>query len=579
MRMRNALWLLVFLAAPVCAQQARLDERLPASTTFYVYWRGAASYEPVKNTNPLLLMWNDPEFAPARAELLDQIARNFSKTPVPAALTREMVLALLENPFVVGAVSTGKPAETKLLAKNGAEKPAVPDNTFLLYDATEKKQLLEKILSLEFAGAGSPPAITRSAFGKTSIEAVAAEKETYYRAFVGNFFIRAAQKAILEDLIGRLETATPPAANLTTLAEYQDARRVIGEQASLEFLLRIPDLTKAGLPGTSGVNADAVMKPLGVEKLRAVCGGLTFTAEATRARGAVLGDTSPGGLFDLLAGESTSNFATMAAAPAGTASFTAFRLDLPAIYKLVRSVVNAVMPSQQGNPADALEGMAATGLGMSIPDALGLFSGEFATYSTDLGIDPYSNYYAVGIHKPQQVLSLLRTFLRDKILSEDGAGQNTVLSVTTSFADLKTGAPRKRFYYLGVTPQLLLVSPRKTALRETLQRLAAPAGSSAAILAADAKFAAARGRIPQSLSGISYFDLSRVRWEAELESAGPATADPPKSGAAATPAAASSAAPDWRKLVSPAVLSRYLHLAVSGWWKGPDCLHFDGFIE
>ncbi len=575
MRIRKALCLLAILATPVCAQQTRLDERLPASTTFYVYWRGAASYEAVQSTNPLLRLWNDPEFAPARGALLDQVARDFSKPPAPAGLTREMVLELLENPFVVGTLSTGKPPETKLVEKSGAEKPRVPDNSFVIYDASNKKPLVEKILALEFATASSPPAITRSAFGKTSIETVAAATETYYRAFVGNLFVRAGQKEILEELVRRLEAASP-AAGLGTVADFQEARRMIGDQASLEFLFRIPDLTKSGLPTAVGPNADAAMKPLKVEKLRALCGGLSFTAEATRTRMALLGDTAPGGLFDVV-GESLPGFATMAAAPPGTASFSAFRLDLTAIYGLAKAVVNAVVPTQQGNASDGFEGMVAMSLGMSLTDVLGLFTGEFASYSTELGIDPFTNYYAIGIRKPQEVLKLLRAVLSQQILSEDSEGGNTILSVTTSFADLKTGAPRKRFYYVGVTPQMLVVSPRKAALRETLQRLATD-GNSAAGMATDAKFTAARGRMPQGLSGVGYFDLSRVQWETVLESASPSQADPPKAGAAAGVAAASPT-PDWTKLVKPAVLSRYLHLAVSGWWKSPDGLHFDGFIE
>jgi hypothetical protein len=572
MRFRNAFLLLAILAAPVCAQQTRLDERLPERTSFYVYWHGAASYEAVRSTNPLLRLWNDAEFAPARSALLEQFARGDEKTPLRAALTQEVVLALLDQPFVFGTISPRKPPETKPDAKSAAEKPPAVDNSFLIYDAGDKKPLIEKLLALEFAGAGSPPQVTRSAFGTSTIESVTSAKETYFRAFIGNVFVRAGQKEILEDLIGRLQT-TPSAVNLSGTAGFQEARQVIGEHASLEFLFRIPDLTGTALPAAAGIDTGAVLKPLQMERLRAVCGGLTFGADATRLRMAVLGDTSPGGLLDVV-GASTTGFATQVAAAPGTASFAAFRIDFPAIYKLAKSAVNAAIPAQQGNASDALEGMAAAALGMSISDALGLFTGEFASYSTELGIDPFSNYYAAGIRNPQKVLLLLRGILNQQILSEDTVGVNTFLSVTTSFKDAKTGAPRKRFYYVGVTPQMLVISPRKAALRETVQRLASAGGASAIGLAADAKFTAARGRIQQSLSGMSYSDLSRVRWEEVLEVSDQPAASPAKAG---TPAAAS--APDWRSLLKPAVLSRYLHLAVSGWWKGPDGLHFDGIIE
>jgi len=559
------------LAAPVAAQNARLDDRLPATTTFYMYWRGAASTEAARGTNPLLRMWADPEFAPAREAMFAEISRD-AKDKLTAALTQNALLSLLENPLVFGTANRGQ-ATPKLAAPGPTQKPLLAENSFLIYDATGKKALVESLLELEASDTTTPPKITRSAFGHTKLESVAGSKETYYRAFAGNYFLRAGRKDVLEELLLRLENsdATPA---LRDVADYQQARRITGEQASFEFFMRTPDLTPAGLPISKDFDAQAGMKALGLEKLRAICGGLTFAADATRTRMAVLGDTSPGGPFDLV-GESAPSFATLAAAPAGMVSYAVNRFDFLALYQLVRKAAEAVFATQQAGVVEGIESMAATAMGMSVAEALGLFTGQVASFSDDLGMDPFANFYAAGIRKPEEVLQLLRVLLSKEIHSEDREGEVTYLSVTTSFRDARTGAPRKRFQYIGVTPQLLVVAPRKTTLREMVRQLASKAENPATSgLAGEHKFAAARARLAADLSGLSYADLSRIQWDAQ----GEAIEQQVKS----TPGTANSTATrvsEWRKRLPPALLQRYLHTAYGGWWKGPDGLHFDGFID
>ena len=36
---------------------------------------------------------------------------------------------------------------------------------------------------------------------------------------------------------------------------------------------------------------------------------------------------------------------------------------------------------------------------------------------------------------------------------------------------------------------------------------------------------------------------------------------------------------DLKFVIKTQLLSKYLHLVISGWWKDPGGIHFDGFIE
>ena len=64
---RRLLCLLLVLAAPALAQGTLEPSRLPANTTFYLFWRGTASLDATaRGANSLFRLWNDPGFAPAR---------------------------------------------------------------------------------------------------------------------------------------------------------------------------------------------------------------------------------------------------------------------------------------------------------------------------------------------------------------------------------------------------------------------------------------------------------------------------------------------------------------------------------
>lgn len=143
---RRWFFLSLFFVVPAVAQQAapapRLDERLPANTQLFVYWHGSASVQETRGAKSLLKLWDDPEFAPAREAIFEEILGQRTGS-TPFAFTREVVLSLMDNQAVFGVASldpVSKPSGA------GTTKTPQPDRSFLIYDATGKLPILRAAL-------------------------------------------------------------------------------------------------------------------------------------------------------------------------------------------------------------------------------------------------------------------------------------------------------------------------------------------------------------------------------------------------------------------------------------------------
>jgi hypothetical protein len=572
---RAALLILLaaFSCAPALAQQARLDEILPARTSFYIYWQGAASLEAARAANPLLRLLSDPEFAAARSQVYASLQ---AAAPGNAARALEAAEfnALLGNQLLVGSLELPRPAAP--LARPGQPAPSPADNTFLIFDATGVRPRLEELLA-SFRPAEKSAAVTRSAFAGTTIETFGSGAKKTFRAMVGDLLVEAGRREVIEPVIRAVALADAAGPRLGDSQDYKRARQAIGAGASVEFFMRLKEL----IPSPAGQRAaqDAAMwRVLGLERLEILAGGITFAPGHTRVRASLLGDTSAGSLFDL-AGSSVPTFMSLRAAPRDVVSYGVNIFDLAAAYQLIMKAAGQAAPGAAQGPAASLDRMVEQSIGMTPLEALKLFSGEFAAFTTGAGLELDSNLYFIGIRRQQDAVYLVRTLLASQITSETVEGNITFFALTWSYADAKTQALRKRFFHVAVAPQAVLVGPRKAMLREMLASLAAPQDQPAG-LAADARFRAACSRLPQLLSGFGYSHLSRMPWESLALSAA-------QEAAQATPAVESEAGAkqpprtsiDWKKLLSPSVLSKYLHAWESGWWKDAAGLHFDACLE
>src|SRR5579863_36871 len=143
--LRIAVFPIILISAGNSLAQAPLEPtQMPANTAFYVVWRGLPPVE-ARKANSLFALWDDPDFAPARAAMMDNFLKGSdNKTKISREELNEE-LTLLENPFVVGYIS--KPKSTSAEESGHAatsDKAAKWDGGFLVFDRTGKESLLSK---------------------------------------------------------------------------------------------------------------------------------------------------------------------------------------------------------------------------------------------------------------------------------------------------------------------------------------------------------------------------------------------------------------------------------------------------
>jgi hypothetical protein len=316
-----------------------------------------------------------------------------------------------------------------------------------------------------------------------------------------------------------------------------------------------------------------------LDRVHALCGSLSFAADATRLRFATLGDTSAGSLFDIVPA-STPTFESLPLARDG-ASFAAWRFDFPAIYQIFRGPFVDSLPQQKAGSVKGFDMLGQAMLGMPLPDILALLGSEVATVSSAPGDATYTDLVAISIRKPEVVLSLLRKGLGPTIRDTTTESGATVLELGTNSVDPATKAPRLQLSYVAVTPQLLIYSQRKAILLDAVGRASHGSISNAESLAGNADFQRARGRLPKDLTGFTYAQMSKQTWEREfavmLRAVAGASAG--KGPAAGGGSAANAGGDDWLRGVNLAVFSRYLHSYASGWWKAADGVYFDSYLQ
>jgi hypothetical protein len=457
----------------------------------------------------------------------------------------------------------------------------------LVYDATGKTALIEKWDTATEARGKNPPKVTHYDFGGTTVEVRDRGKSESYLAQSGHYFLASDQKAAIEELIARFRNADGPADSITQRAEYAEVQKFVGSGAALDFFARMPNLRELTPANPKNPAGEKIIENIHLDKVHAAGGAVSFAGPAMRVRGAIFGNTQPTGPFDI-AGASGATFRTEEIAGQAP-QFNVSRVNFAAIYRLFYGAIVPNLPQQQAANVAAMAGAVQGYLGMSIPDALDLFTGEVASTSTYASDGSEERVFAAAIQKPESVLHILRAVLGPMTLAEDTYGDATTLDIAFPYRDPATGLRRRTMYYVAVTPQMLLVAPRKAMLRKLLEETSAKGMGPGAAVAkgafADPQYAQLRALMPEKLSGLSVTDISVIPWVpvfAKLES----RAEESAKLAAQQPAQSSKKAPNvrppdyaWLKLVDPQVIPRHLHIAVSGWWKDTNGVYFDSYLQ
>lgn len=569
---------LLFVIIPCAVRgQSKLDPgMLPRGTAFYVAWHGTPSGD-VRKANSLLALWDDPDFAATRAALFEAtLPGSATSQKTKPAMTREELseyASLLENEFVVGSIDN--PNAMKATVSASGAKPHAWNGLFLVYDREGKETTIAKLLLRARTNEKSPPKIsTTTIAGIPVIKAESATSTTYW-AEEGQYAIIASEPKVFEQIEAWTKRSTNEAEVLEKTSAYHEARSLL-QGGVLEFFVHFPSIEKSDWDTSAGgFRLRPLLQSLKLEAVHAIAGHVVLQGARARMQGAILGDVKPGTLFDLW-DEGTSTPTSWQFINSNTVSYQESRVNFQGIYGLIRHAFGASAGAGQKNTMDMMEMAAATRLGMPVPTALGLFSGELASLQTSTMLDPRKQVYIVGIQNKPEVLKVLRGGLAERVASERTEGGTTFVKISEGGMASSAGTAAWNYYHLGVTEDVIVASERLETVRDTLARRKAAAGENSEV---PQTWQAVRAQFPAKIGGISLLDFQKVDWAAAKERW---SAEARKAAAKANQIPAERDTrpfSDALKDLDPQVFSRHLHLSASAGWKDAQGVHFDGWIE
>jgi hypothetical protein len=569
-------WRLSFVAAlitcllcgaPLFAQDSSLAERLPPGTLFYVQWRGSAFVSDAEKKNHVIQLMEDPALAPAWLALASTMQKSTAKqgATVPT-LGLADVISLAANSALFGVVEN--PNYSK-----AADKKTDPVGIFVVFDAKGKKELIEKLKALSKASGKSEHTVTHYEFGGTTVDDDASAESHEYSAQAGGYYISSNLKPEVEDLITRFRSDSKPATSIVDLPEYKETRKFVGTDAAVEMFGRVPNFGNMIPADSKNAPFAKILNNLHLDRIHAFVAGVSFAGEAMQWRGALLGDASPGSLLDFV-GDSGADFA-LRPVLATNSSFSVVRLNWAALYQVIRTAVQGNLTPQQSAGLGAAEGMAQGYLGMSIPDALKLISGETATILTFADDGSTQQMFVLTIQKPEEVLRMLRAVVGTLIVSEDTSGKTTFLDLSYPYKDPATGTQRREFYYVAVAPNVIVLGKRKAKVKVAIDALNSGGDNPAATgILTDKEFLELRSKMPEKLSGLGAADYRQfpldkmiANYVTQMQSAFKQSKD--------------ATAPDlnWLKPITADVITRHVHMSVSGTWKDSNGIYFAAYFQ
>jgi hypothetical protein len=570
--------LALLFAVPRAHAQAPLEPaQLPARTNFYIVWRGAPSGE-IRHANNLYALWDDPEFAPVRAAMFDNLTApsGDNKSQAKPGLTPEETQefsALLENGFVLGYL--GKPDSKTATSATPPKPPAAGapaekwNGLFFIYNRTGKEALLSKAVLRVRNQEKELPQLSQTTIAGIPALKVQRKTETTYWVEHGKYAASANDPAVLEQILPRLEGATPPD-SLAQSAAFQEAQSHLG--GVLELFAAVPALKNDAQGTSNGFYLPAVLTAIKLDAVRSICGRVTLDGAKTRFQGTILGDTAPGSLLDLWpAGvDSPPSLAIM---PPNAISYSESQFDLPAFYQVLKRGIAAMSPNGQ-NPAMMVEMMAQSKLGMPLADALTLPTGEFTSMQLSPALDPDKSIYVFGINKKPETLKLLRTVLGEQITSERAEGDTTFLKISLSGKQGTKGVAQWNFYHLGVTPNFIYGAPKLESVKEAI------AGRDMMHTMVVTPFQTARADYPAKINGLYFFDFQKVDWAAaKVHWIEEAKKSAEKPTATAEQKSAASKVPHILADANPQTFQRHLHMMAGASWKDEKGIHFDQWLQ
>ena len=569
---------LLFVAGiePAQAQAPLEPAQMSPRTLFYVIWHGFPGGE-ARKANSLLALWDDADFAPVRSAMAAGMLNSSGEKSTQAQLTPEQMrefAGLLENSFTVGYVSEPKgravsnaaaPADSKLPAWNGM---------FFVYDRTGKELLLAKAMLHLRAAEKDAPVLSQVTIGGVQVLKSEGKSEVSYWAEHGKYAVGAGERAVMEDILGRLDGKVASGQTLAQSAAYQEAQGNLGG-GLLEFFLRVPDMKELAADSKPGTfQTSPLLQAARIDAVHSIGGRMIFEGARTHVQAAILGDATAGTPFDIWsAGKATP--ASLALVPGNAVFYNSTQFNFSGIYDTVKRVARAAFPQMQQGNVDMFEAIAQQKLGMPAAEAIEVLTGEVATLQTSPSMDTAKQVYFFGIRKKPEALKLIRIIAGEQVGSERNEGDITFLKLSLGG---KQGSAQWNSFQLAVTPDMIIAASRSETLREVLATRAK--GSAGGGIAAVPQFQANRARYPENLNSLSYLDFQKIDWpELKNRWVQEAKKSPVVKPVSTSTNAGPSTTADWLSLVNPQVFARHLHSSSSVSWKDAKGIHWDQWIE
>jgi len=562
--------LLITTAFPAAAQAPLEPTHLPARTAFYLIWRGSPAGEARKG-NALLGLWDDPDFVPVRAAMVEALM-NDSKQQKKSGPTREEIAeyaTLLDNAFTFGYMPRRENTAKTPAAQPGAPAPAW-NGMFFVYDRTGKEALLSKAVLRMRAGGTEIPKLTELTVAGVPALKIERKSSTTYWSETGKYAVSASEESVFEEVLKRV-SGKSGGSSLADSEAYREAQPLLAG-GMVEFFLRVPQLKElAGDSETAPPAVKALWSAIRLDAIHVFAGHISLDGARTRLQGAILGNTAEGSLFDIWA-EGQTRPASLAYLTSDTIYYHESQISLPGIYHALKRALSQ-SGSNTAPMVTSLENMAQTRIGMPLPDALALTTGEFGSLESSPALDPDKKVFFAGISNKPETLKLMRTILSDRISSERNEGNVTYLKISLKGNQGSTGVAQWGFYHLAVTPNLLLGATKSDTLRSTLSQ-ASPGDA-----ALPKNLQAARAKFPERLNGFSYFDFQRLDWPAVKQQWISQANSKVRETRNADPEQVTKQINDWFQTLNPEVFPRHLHSLTGASWKDAGGVHFDEWVD
>jgi len=558
---------------PTRAQTPVDPGQLPGGTSFYFFWHGTPSGE-IRKNNSLYALWDDPEFASARTAWLESFVNEAKseKASGKPQLSREELAqyaTLLDNALLIGSIREPESAAAKRTSAGGKDLRAW-NGMFFLYDRSGKEELLSKaVLRLRSEGADIPKLTDLTVAGVAALKIERKAGVTYWAEF-GRYAVAAKEASVFEQII-QVVNGKSTEATLARAPGYLEAKPLLSGGV-LEFFVAVPSLKEIAIdPAQAPPPARLFLNAIKLDSIHSLAGHVVLEGAKTHLEGAVLGDTTPGSLFDIWA-DGAANPASLPYVSPDTIYYSESQFNLPGIYQTLKRALTQG-PNNTGQFFTTMESAAQTRLGMPLADALAVPTGEIAWLQTSPTFEDSEKLYIFGITNKPDALKLSRTTLGDRISSERNEGNTTYLKISLRGGQNSSGVAQWSFYHLAVTPSLLFGASKTETLRKYVnQPTAQDTPLARNILAVRAKY-------PQNLNGFSYFDFQKVDWpalQAKWIAEAKKSAEKAKSN---DQAKTDKKLADWMSGVNPEVFPRHLHLMAGASWKDAKGVHFDEWLD